>query len=74
MLQIGLALQKIKIAFYVTGERKASKQIKMRAERLKPNSKSENFLSSPKRTQKIFSQQLKSLNPEMIVIDSIQTL
>jgi len=72
MLQIGLALQKIKI-LYVTGE-ESEQQIKMRAERLKPNSKSENFyILTETNTKNIFAA-IEELQPEMIVIDSIQTL
>jgi DNA repair protein RadA/Sms len=72
MLQIGLALQKIKI-LYVTGE-ESEQQIKMRAERLKPNSKSENFfILTQTNTKNIFAS-IDELEPEMIVIDSIQTL
>lgn len=72
MLQIGLALQKIKI-LYVTGE-ESEQQIKMRAERLKSNSKAENFfILTETNTKNIFSS-IEELEPEMVVIDSIQTL
>src|SRR6478736_4220818 len=72
MLQIGLALQKIKV-LYVTGE-ESEQQIKMRAERLKSNSKAENFfILTETNTKNIFAT-IEELEPEMIVIDSIQTL
>jgi len=56
---------------YVSGE-ESQKQIKMRAERIHPNS--ENcFILTETKTQNIF-QQIVALEPDIVVIDSIQTL
>ncbi|MFD2035720.1 DNA repair protein RadA [Belliella marina] len=70
MLQIALMLNQTKI-LYVSGEESES-QIKMRAERMPL--KSENcYVLSETNTQAIF-QQIEVLNPDVLVIDSIQTL
>ncbi|WP_143959346.1 DNA repair protein RadA [Litoribacter populi] len=70
MLQIALTLVNHKI-LYVSGEESES-QIKMRADRMP--FKSENcFVLSETNTQQIF-QQVENLKPDMLVIDSIQTL
>jgi DNA repair protein RadA/Sms len=72
MLQIGLTLKKIKV-LYVTGE-ESEQQIKMRAERLMPKTLSENFyILTETNTKNIFSA-IEQLEPQMVVIDSIQTL
>jgi DNA repair protein RadA/Sms len=72
MLQIGLALKKITV-LYVTGE-ESEQQIKMRAERLVPKSISENFfILTETNTKNIFSA-IAQLGPQLVVIDSIQTL
>jgi len=72
MLQIGLTLKKIKV-LYVTGE-ESEQQIKMRAERLMPKSLSENFfILTETNTKNIFST-IEQLEPQLLVIDSIQTL
>ena len=55
----------------MSGE-ESQKQIKMRAERINPNTKSCYLLTETK-TQNIFKQTV-SLQPDIIVIDSIQTL
>src|SRR6476620_4688808 len=69
-LQIGLALKNIKV-LYISGE-ESEQQIKMRAERL--NLPSENFyLLTETSTQAIF-QEVKKLDPDLIIVDSIQTL
>ncbi len=69
LLQIALKLN-YKI-LYVSGE-ESQKQIKMRAERIHPNS--ENcFILTETKTQNIF-QQIVALEPDIVVIDSIQTL
>lgn len=69
LLQIALKLN-CKI-LYVSGE-ESQKQIKMRAERIHPNS--ENcFILTETKTQNIF-QQIVALEPDIVVIDSIQTL
>ncbi|MCR9263831.1 MAG: DNA repair protein RadA [Flavobacteriaceae bacterium] len=69
LLQIALKLP-FKI-LYVSGE-ESQRQIKMRADRIQPNSENCYILTETK-TQNIF-QQIASLEPDLVVIDSIQTL
>ncbi len=69
LLQIALKLP-YKI-LYVSGE-ESQRQIKMRADRILPNSENCYILTETK-TQNIF-QQIATLEPDMVVIDSIQTL
>jgi DNA repair protein RadA/Sms len=70
MLQIALSLSKVKV-LYVSGE-ESEAQIKMRAERMA--FKSENcYVLSETNTQQIF-QQIEILQPDLLIIDSIQTL
>jgi DNA repair protein RadA/Sms len=70
MLQIALTLSTLKV-LYVSGEESES-QIKMRAERM--NVHSDNcYVLSETNTQNIF-EQINILNPDILVIDSIQTL
>jgi DNA repair protein RadA/Sms len=69
LLQIALKLS-IK-TLYVSGE-ESQKQIKMRADRIHPNSKNCYILTETK-TQNIF-QQLIASAPDLVIIDSIQTL
>lgn len=69
-LQIGLQL-KGTITLYISGE-ESEQQIKMRADRLGIDN--ENFyLLTETNTQTIF-QQIKKLRPELVIVDSIQTL
>lgn len=69
-LQICLQMNSL-VSLYVSGE-ESLQQIKMRAERL--NIQNENFyLLTATDTQTIFSE-VKNIKPELIVIDSIQTL
>lgn len=69
-LQMGLQLQDV-TTLYISGE-ESEQQIKMRADRL--NMQSENFyLLTETSTQTIF-QEIKKLKPELIIVDSIQTL
>jgi DNA repair protein RadA/Sms len=74
-LQIGLHLNGIRV-LYISGE-ESEQQIKMRAERLKinPSLKSEDnfWLLTETSTQTIF-QEIKKLKPELIIVDSVQTL
>ncbi|NRB60667.1 MAG: DNA repair protein RadA [Winogradskyella sp.] len=56
---------------YVSGE-ESQKQIKMRAERVNPNNANCYILTETK-TQNIFKQ-IETLEPDIVVIDSIQTL
>jgi len=69
-LQIGLHLQDV-VVLYISGE-ESEQQIKMRADRL--GVKSDNFyLLTETNTQTIF-QEIKKLKPQLLIIDSIQTL
>lgn len=70
LLQLALKLKHIKV-LYVSGEESAN-QIKMRAERL-INHNSECYIYTETSTQKIFKQ-AQELQPQFIIIDSIQTL
>ena len=70
MLQIALSLSSKKI-LYISGEESAN-QIKLRADRV--GKKNENcLLLTETDTSNIF-QQFKTVQPELVVIDSIQTL
>ncbi|RMZ51818.1 DNA repair protein RadA [Flavobacteriaceae bacterium PRS1] len=69
MLQISLKLPYKTL--YVSGE-ESQKQIKMRAERIHPNSENCYILTETK-TQNIFKQ-IEALKPDIVIIDSIQTL
>jgi DNA repair protein RadA/Sms len=70
LLQIALSLKDLKI-LYVSGE-ESVEQIKMRADRIQV--KNENlFLYSETCTQTIF-EQVKALEPNLIIIDSVQTV
>ena len=70
LLQFALSAISKRI-LYVSGE-ESEKQIKMRAERINKNSKN-CYILTETNTQNIF-QQIESLEPEILVIDSIQTL
>ena len=69
LLQISLNLEYKTL--YVSGE-ESQKQIKMRAERINPNHNNCYILTETK-TQHIFKQ-IQALDPEIVIIDSIQTL
>ena len=69
MLQLSLKLPYKTL--YVSGE-ESQKQIKIRAERIHPNGEQCYILTETK-TQHIFKQ-IESLEPDILVIDSIQTL
>lgn len=69
LLQISLKLPYRTL--YVSGE-ESQKQIKMRAERITPNGDNCYILTETK-TQNIFKQ-IEALDPEVVIIDSIQTL
>ena len=69
-LQIGLKLSN-KIVLYISGE-ESEQQIKMRADRLKVSNESF-YLLTETSTQIIF-QEIKKLKPDLVIIDSIQTL
>ncbi|WP_396591412.1 DNA repair protein RadA [Allomuricauda sp. R78024] len=70
-LLLQIALKLAYKTLYVSGE-ESQKQVKMRADRIHPNS--ENcFILTETKTQNIF-QQIAALEPDLVVIDSIQTL
>ena len=70
LLQFALSSKSRKI-LYVSGE-ESEKQIKMRAERINKNSE-HCYILTETSTQNIF-QQIEQLQPDILVIDSIQTL
>jgi DNA repair protein RadA/Sms len=70
MLQLALRLKNLKI-LYVSGE-ESEQQIKMRAERIGITTKSCLILQETN-TQNIF-QQISELQPQLVILDSIQTL
>ncbi|MFN8287137.1 MAG: DNA repair protein RadA [Chitinophagales bacterium] len=70
MLQLALKLKGTKV-LYVTGE-ESDRQIKLRAERIGINN-DDCFILTETNTQQIFKQ-AELLGPDLIVIDSIQTL
>lgn len=70
-LMLQIALQLHKKVLYISGEESDS-QIKLRAERI-PFSNSECYLFTEISTQKI-GKALQELQPEIVIIDSIQTL
>jgi DNA repair protein RadA/Sms len=69
LLQIALKLPYKTL--YVSGE-ESQKQIKMRADRIHPNSET-CFILTETKTQNIFKQ-IETTEPDIVVIDSIQTL
>jgi DNA repair protein RadA/Sms len=69
LLQIALKLPYRTL--YVSGE-ESQKQIKMRADRIYPNNET-CFILTETKTQHIFKQ-IEALEPDIVVIDSIQTL
>lgn len=69
LLQISLQLQQKTL--YVSGE-ESQQQIKMRAERISSNP-SNCYILTETKTQNIF-RQIEELDPEIVIIDSIQTL
>jgi len=70
MLQLAVNLKNIKV-LYVSGE-ESEQQIRMRAERIGMNNKNCYILTETS-TQNIFKQ-IEQLEPQMLIIDSIQTL
>ena len=71
MLQIALNLPGLKV-LYISGE-ESDQQIKMRAERIDSASKADCYIRTEISTQNIFKQ-IEILQPDLVVIDSIQTL
>ena len=70
MLQLALQEKKLKV-LYVSGE-ESEQQIKMRAERINATN-SNCYILTETSTQSIF-QQVEALEPDLLIIDSIQTL
>ncbi|MFC3197180.1 DNA repair protein RadA [Parapedobacter deserti] len=71
LLQLALNIPGTK-TLYISGE-ESEQQLKMRAERLSQASKAECYILTETATQHIFKQ-IEVLAPQLIVIDSIQTL
>ena len=69
-LQNGLNLSD-RIVLYISGE-ESEKQIKMRADRL--NISNENFYLLTETSTQIIFQEIKKLRPDIVIIDSVQTL
>ncbi len=70
MLQVGLQLKPNKV-LYISGE-ESEQQIKMRAERL--GDSSPNFYILTETNTKNIFLAIESINPEIVIIDSVQTL
>ncbi len=71
MLQLALNLKGKKL-LYISGE-ESEQQIKMRAERIQESPSSNCYILTETSTQNIFKQ-IEILEPEILVVDSIQTL
>ncbi len=73
MLQLGLALSKLKV-LYVSGE-ESEQQIKMRAERIaaRQAANTQFYILTETNTKNVFLA-IESLSPNLVIIDSIQTL
>src|SRR5690606_16636508 len=69
-LQNALLLEDV-ITLYISGE-ESEQQIKMRADRL--NIKNENFYLLTETSTQIIFQEIKKLRPQLVIVDSIQTL
>ncbi len=69
-LQDSLQLKEI-VTLYISGE-ESEQQIKMRADRLKITN--ENFYLLTETSTQIIFQEIKKLKPQLIIVDSIQTL
>lgn len=74
MLQVALSIGQLKV-LYVSGE-ESDQQIKMRAERLQPSTKikHDNFYIITETNTKNIFQAVEQLQPQVLIIDSIQTL
>jgi DNA repair protein RadA/Sms len=69
-LQNGLRLQGLR-TLYISGE-ESEQQIKMRADRL--NFRNEDFYLLTETSTQVIFQEIKKLRPDLIIVDSIQTL
>ena len=75
MLQLGLALKKLKV-LYVSGE-ESEQQIKMRAERLIAAgiyTSNENFYTLTETNTRNIFMAIEAMEPQVVIVDSIQTL
>jgi DNA repair protein RadA/Sms len=70
-LQMGLAIKDVTI-LYISGE-ESGPQIRMRADRL-PHSVQNNFFLLTETSIDIIFQEIKKLKPQVVIVDSIQTL
>src|SRR6266487_1805806 len=70
LLQDALELKDI-VTLYISGE-ESEQQIKMRADRLKIQNK--NFYLLTETSTHIIFQEIKKLKPELVIVDSVQTL
>src|SRR4030095_7995049 len=74
-LQNGLKLSN-KIVLYISGE-ESEQQIKMRADRIRKDTSTssvENFYLLTETSTQVIFQEIKKLRPDLVIIDSIQTL
>ena len=71
MLQLALNIENKKV-LYISGE-ESEQQIKMRAERITTTPRADCYILTETSTQNIFKQ-IEILEPEIIIVDSIQTL
>lgn len=71
LLQIALRLKTKKI-LYISGE-ESETQLKMRAQRLDNGNNAHCYILTETNTQEVFTQ-VKELNPDIIIVDSIQTM
>jgi len=69
-LQLGLSL-KNNVVLYISGE-ESEQQIKMRAQRLNVNN--DNFYLLTETSTQVIFQEIKKLDPDLVIVDSIQTL
>ncbi len=69
-LQVGLSLKNIR-TLYISGE-ESEQQIKMRADRL--GIRNDDFYLLTETSTQIIFQEIKKLKPQLVIVDSIQTL
>src|SRR3954468_15263488 len=69
-LQIGLHLKNVS-TLYISGE-ESEQQIKMRADRLKASN--QDFYLLTETATNVLFQEIKKLKPQLVIVDSIQTL
>jgi DNA repair protein RadA/Sms len=69
-LQVGLSLKNIR-TLYISGE-ESEQQIKMRADRL--STRNEDFYLLTETSTQVIFQEIKKLQPQLVIVDSIHTL